>query len=404
MTSVMRSHRSSVTIGVLVVAIMTLGLGCSEDGSDDASGAAPASTSTSTPTTLTFYRPPTVLADGAPGDVLSAEPIALDASLPGTGQKITYVSTTPSGDLVPVTGVLIQPLTPAPSGGYPVVSWAHGTTGLGDQCAPSLVVPFELEGAGDLLRSGFAIAATDYEGMGTPDEIHPYVVGEAEGNNVLDAARAARSIGGGPVTVAWGWSQGGHAALWAAMLARSYAPDLDFRGAAAHAPVTDLRSFLTPGVTDPSLFALTAEAILAWAEVYEETELTDVVVVADAEKARLAQQACSDDLTDNIPRPLDEIFRSDPDNSEVWQTALAVNSADASRIRTPVLLTHGDADPYIAVASTDAFHQALCANHETTVFLRDPAWGHVGAYVDPMPEVVAWITARINGDPAASDC
>ena len=63
---------------------------------------------------LTFARPATVLASGSPGDVLSQEPIELAPELRGTGWKITYVSTTPDGDRVPVSGVLIQPRTPAP--------------------------------------------------------------------------------------------------------------------------------------------------------------------------------------------------------------------------------------------------------------------------------------------------
>ncbi len=144
---------------------------------------------------LTFYRPATVLASGSPGDVLAKEPIALAPGLHGTGWKVRYVSTTPAGDRVPVSGVLIQPLTPAPAGGYPVVVWTHGTTGLGDECAPSGYTPFNISGAAALLDAGDVIAAPDYEGLGIPDEIHPYLVGAAEGHNALDAARAARTSG-----------------------------------------------------------------------------------------------------------------------------------------------------------------------------------------------------------------
>ena len=64
----------------------------------------------------------------------------------------------------------------------------------------------------------------------------------------------------------------------------SYAPELQVVGTVAHAPVTDIRTFLGPGITDPNVFPFTAEAILSWAEVYEEVSLEDLVVVADAEK------------------------------------------------------------------------------------------------------------------------
>jgi hypothetical protein len=353
---------------------------------------------------LTFYRPATVLSTGAPGDVLSKEPIALDPSLHGTGWKIRYVSTTPAGDRVPVSGVLIQPLTPAPVGGYPVVLWAHGTTGIGDQCAPSAYAPFNLVGAAALLDAGDVIAATDYEGLGIPDEIHPYLVGAAEGHSVLDAARAARTVGGGKVTVSWGWSQGGHAALFASALQKTYAPELDFRGTVAQAPVTDLATFLLPGRTNADVFPFTAEAILSWSEVYHEAELTDLVVVADAEKARLAQQACTGDIVNNTSRPLDEIFRSDPQNSATWKAAVQMNSVQVGDAKAPVLLTHGDADPLVPVAGTVTLDQQLCARHVPTQFLRDATWGHESAWYLTLNDAGAWIQARITGETAPSNC
>jgi hypothetical protein len=355
-------------------------------------------------TPLTFYRPSTVLTSGKPGDVLSREPIELAPSLPGTGWRIRYVSTTPRGDLVPISGVLIQPLVPPPPGGYPVVVWAHGTTGLGDQCAPSAFAPFNIPAAGALLAAGDVVVAPDYEGLGIPDEIHPYLVGQAEGNNVLDAARAARTMGGGNVVDAWGWSQGGHAALFARELQPKYAPELDFRGAVAQAPVTNVGTFLGPGRTDPKVFPYTAEAILAWAEVYEETALTDLVNVADAEKARLAQQSCTGDIIDHTTKPLDEIFRSDPNNTQVWKQALAANSVVAGSTRAPVMLTHGDADVTVPIAGTAALHDDLCKRGVHVQFLRDPTWDHGTAYYFALDAVTNWIRDRIAVTPAPEDC
>lgn len=356
------------------------------------------------PVPLTFYRPDGVLATGAAGDVLSKEPITLDPSLHGTGWKVRYVSTTPAGDLVAVTGVIIQPATVAPPGGYPVVVWAHGTTGLGDQCAPSAYPPILIPGAAAMLDAGDVIAAPDYEGLGVPEEIHPYLVGAAAGHNVLDAVRAARVVGGGNVTVAWGWSQGGHAALFARALQKAYAPELDFRGAAAQAPVTDLNTFLLPGRSDPEVFPFTAEAILSWAEVYEELELTDLVVVEDAEAARLASQSCTGGIIKNTTRPLDEIFRSDPQNSSTWNEGVELNSVGVGDTSAPVLLTHGDADPLVPIAGTVALFDELCRRRVPTRFLRDPEWDHNLAYGYTLDEVAAWTQDRITGTTAPSDC
>jgi hypothetical protein len=263
---------------------------------------------------LTFYTPPTALEDGEPGDLVDRAPLELAEGLPARGERVTYVSTTPGDDLVPVTGVLLTPEGPEPDGGRPVAVWAHGTTGLGDECAPSNHEPFTIEGVSPLLEAGYVVVAPDYEGLGVAGEVHPYLVGEAEGRNVLDAARLARVAGGNDQVVVWGHSQGGHAVLFARELASDYAPDLDLLGVAAAAPVTDLLTFLLPGLTEEYHFAFLAEVLLAWSRVYEELDLRDLVVVEDAERVRLARQACTEDVTVHLDRPLEEVVREDPVN------------------------------------------------------------------------------------------
>src|SRR3546814_6948003 len=80
--------------------------------------------------------------------------------------------------------------------------------------------------------------------------MHPFLVGPDTANAVLDAVRAAREIPGaaaGSDFAVWGESQGGQAALWTAITARSYAPDLTLVGTAAAAPPTDLAANLRDG-------------------------------------------------------------------------------------------------------------------------------------------------------------
>jgi hypothetical protein len=95
--------------------------------------------------------------------------------------------------------------------------------------------------------------------------------------------------------------------------------------------------------------------------VYHEANLTDLVVVDDAEKARLAQQACTEDIVDNTTKPLDEIFRSDPQDSETWAVAAKTNSVTVGATTAPVMLTHGDADTVVPVSGTLAFFAWICA-------------------------------------------
>src|SRR3546814_1375527 len=94
----------------------------------------------------------------------------------------------------------------------------------------------------DAVRNGYVVVAPDYIGLASPT-MHPFLVGPDTANAVLDAVRAAREIPGaaaGSNFAVWGESQGGHAALWTATAARSYAPDLALVATAAAAPPTDL--------------------------------------------------------------------------------------------------------------------------------------------------------------------
>ncbi|MEV5510373.1 alpha/beta hydrolase family protein [Streptomyces orinoci] len=198
------------------------------------------------------YTVPQPLAPAAPGT-----PIAVSAQGPapqlGNARRWTvlYHSTASRGTDTAVSGTLLLPNGTPPHGGWPVVSWAHGTTGVADKCAPSHTANLGYNAYAQELRAllgaGYAVAATDYAGLGTPG-MHTYLVGPDEGNAVVDIVTAARRLlpGLAPTWFAIGHSQGGQAALFAANSARR-APDLRFGGAVALAPASHLETML-PGV------------------------------------------------------------------------------------------------------------------------------------------------------------
>src|SRR5215218_2134361 len=173
------------------------------------------------------YAVPDPIPDGAPGDPIWAEQVAAPAG--AVAWRVLYRSETIGGTPIGVSGLIVAPDDPPPTGGFPVIGYAHGTTGLADRCAPSKAARPLADGGSargslplpELWERGFVVAATDYEGLGTPGR-HPYLVGGSEGRFVL------------------GVSQGGHASLFAGELAATYAPELDLRGVVALAPGAEL--------------------------------------------------------------------------------------------------------------------------------------------------------------------
>ncbi|MDH6680018.1 hypothetical protein M2284_004243 [Rhodococcus sp. LBL1] len=172
-----------------------------------------------------------------PGAVLESAPLPQPFWLPGTGAayRITYETTGPNGR-TPCTGMVFVPAGSPPPGGWPVIAWAHGTIGDSDADAPSRNGVDEASSSyvANWLARGYAVAATDYIGLGTPG-VPPYLNGKAAAHSVIDSVRAARAVDGrlSPKWAVVGLSEGGQASVFTARAATEYAPELDYRGAVA---------------------------------------------------------------------------------------------------------------------------------------------------------------------------
>ncbi|WP_151810869.1 alpha/beta hydrolase family protein [Acinetobacter bereziniae] len=153
------------------------------------------------------------------------------------------------------TSLVFTPKTAPPAGGWPIVVWAHGTTGVADDCAPSvntLTIP-GFFGPGDptikdmidsFVKEGYVVVAPDYEGLGEPGdkELHPFLNVKSEAYSITDAVVATKSWLRDKVSNKWavvGHSQGGQAALGAAQYAAR--ANMDFKGAVAVAPASNLK-------------------------------------------------------------------------------------------------------------------------------------------------------------------
>jgi hypothetical protein len=196
------------------------------------------------------------MADAAPslpGMLVSIRSLQPDDLIPGAtkGFRIVYTTTGQNGTAEVSGGDVYLPGEHPPAGGWRVVSWGHGTTGITFGCAPNLTggitgpisqTPY----LSQFLDAGYAVAATDYIGLGAPG-VNEYQAGRAEGHAVLDIVRAAHRLDPAISTtaVSAGHSQGGHAALFAAAIAQQYAPDIDVRGSLAYAPTSHAEDIIT---------------------------------------------------------------------------------------------------------------------------------------------------------------
>ncbi len=310
------------------------------------------------PSGAAFYAPPDPLPAGKAGQLIRAERILAP---PGArAWRVLYHSRALDGRDVAVSGIVVAPRGHVPAGGRPVVSWAHGSTGLSDRCAPSRspAAATDLALADEYLARGYVVAATDYEGLGTPGP-HPYLVGESEGRSVLDAARAAGNLaaaGADETVVVAGHSQGGQAALFAGELAPEYAPELQVRGVAALAPVTEMATQFGGTAATPDVAGFLAMEMEGVRAAFPAADVDAVLVPGVAAVLRsLDRAACLLAILAGFRDQRITVLRADPSSVRSVGDALRRSTPGYAPTRIPVAVFQGARDSLVAAASTAAY-------------------------------------------------
>jgi pimeloyl-ACP methyl ester carboxylesterase len=354
-----------------------------------------------------FYAPPANMAKQAPGTIIRST--AIDAPAGAKAWKVLYHSRSVDGRDIAVSGVVVVPKGAAPKGGRPVVSWAHGTAGLGDQCAPSKAadVATHLPYVKQLVDAGDIVTATDYEGLGTPG-VHPYLVGESEGRGVLDAARAARALMGSNAShrlLVFGVSQGGQAALFAGELAKSYAPELDVLGVAAAAPAADVEHIIPLAAAISGGAGYIAMGIQGFHAAYPDLD-PHAILAPDAEaRSEAATTQCAGAVAEafkGVSGPA--VFAHDPLSIPSIKARLHENSAGNRPAGAPLLLVQGTADTTIPKPLTDAFAAKACAAGDTVDYRTYDGATHSTVVTAAQDDVVRWLQSRVAGTPAPTTC
>ena len=356
-----------------------------------------------------FYSTPKNLGASKPGDLLRQESFAGYALPPGaTAVRILYHSLDATGRDVATSGVVLIPAGTPPPQGWPIIAWAHGTSGVARLCAPSAMkdVYYGAEGLMPMVAAGFAVVATDYHGLGTEGP-HQYVNKTAQARDVvysIPAARAAvRALG--PKWVVDGHSQGGLAA-WGVAEAEHDLKDPDYLGAVSVAGVArevDFFSHLsnTPGVGFYLAF-MSAGIHARYPKFNPHDLLSD----------RMFEHY--DDVTRNgcfyhgfatyAAMPTGTLLRPGWEKS-VWVHRFFEGNAVANAaIGGPLLVIAGEADQTVPIEGVRAAVKQLCAAKQMVTFRSYPGLDHDPAMENSTPDQLEWIRSRFAGKPATSDC
>jgi dienelactone hydrolase len=328
-----------------------------------------------------------------------------------------------------VSGAFFVPRGTPPENGWPVISLAHGTTGIGNNCGPSRQP--DLMGYAPMIQSfladKYAVALTDYEGLGESGS-HPYLEPRTAAFNTIDAVRAMRDISA-TVSARWmaiGYSQGGQA-VWAANELNSYyGNDLQLQGSVALAPAANLT-----GVADlVSSGSLTDEqrarfplGIVGFARYNPDLD-ADSFLHGSAEFFRAQLSRCestdskeSGRQSENTPLPpvlwrtvvgrlrdANDVKPDTPQDVATLRDALRRVALPQRPLDKPMLVINGEGDAQVLPDWVRSAVSRSCALGARIQYLQIPNTGHDDLVPKVADTMERWIADRFAGTPPPSNC
>lgn len=384
---------------------------------------ATAVTNTPEPARPAFYQPPASI-PSTPGTIIRTEPATQFIDPLGLSRatvsatRLMYASKDRLGRPIAVTGTILEPKLPYIGlSARPLISYAVGTMGVGDRCAPSRALAegltmyehYLLQG---FIARGYAVALTDYQGLGTPGT-HTYMNRIVQGQSVLDMARAALKRPGTTLRSTtpvgfYGYSQGGGGAASAAELAASYAPELRVKGTVAGAVPADLGA-VAKNLDNNSLYAeFLNYALLGLAAGYN-VDINTYLNDAGKAVAKRTEDSCTLNLTQSAFQDSSKLTRDGRKLSaylseEPYASILADNRIGRIKPSAPVLVSHSVLDDAIPYAVGKQLAKDWCGKGGNVRFSTNVGPTHIGGAFPSLIESFGFFEARFAGLPQLNNC
>lgn len=357
-----------------------------------------------------FYDTPTPLTPGKPGQLIRSQAVG-DYALPKGVQavRILYHSQNETGKDVAASAVVLLPPGNPPAGGWPVIAWAHGTSGVARICAPSMMkdIYYGNEGLFPMVRAGFAVVAVDYAGLGTQGP-HQYISLDAQANDVINGVTAAHEAVAhlSPRWVVDGHSQGGGAS-WFTAMHEADLHDPNYLGAVSVAGAVNMPfilHYMAVNGSDSFYAVFLAYGIKARFPQFDVADMLTPPALAQYHAMTtqgcwfygyatqlnhlLGKAAAKPDFTDN---PWVKKFSDEQDPFKHPLTG-------------PLLVLAGGADRSVPPQSIRTVAAKACRLGDHLQFRIFPGLDHDPLMAKSTPYQLRWIRARFADQPAPDNC
>ncbi|MRH88163.1 alpha/beta hydrolase [Nocardia sp. SYP-A9097] len=351
------------------------------------------------------------------GTLVSQRPLgALEPALSAAASSATYIryqSTSPAGKPIEVSGAVFVPKGVAPAGGWPVVAFAHGTSGVVSACAPtnSPTLFGSAPAVEQLLAGQRAVVMTNYQGLDGPGAA-PYADSQSSGYDVLNSVRAAHATGLalGAETVLVGASQGGRAAESASETAKSYAPELNIRGVLLLSPALKIEftePVRTGGLNVPEQYLILPYLVEAVryhdpGYSYDRVLHGDLLTAAPHLESKCSGELTADDISLGLAATPAEVRFVDDAAAQPFSDLQSRTNLPKSATALPTYIVRGDADKLVSTAWSTAAITEMCALGTPVHDLVVPG-GH-GAPAEVAGQWLNWVGDIFAGASFESTC
>lgn len=371
-----------------------------------------------------FYTVPANSTDAPAGTLLKVQQDANTSAYtlpPNTAlSRILFQSETFNGSTVPASAYVLWPWMPRldpRTGRYAVVSWAHGTSGIFGDCAPSHIrnLWYQFSAPYILALQGYVVVAPDYAGLGVDHDAkgalikHTYLANPAHANDLFYAVEAAQQafpeLSSNFVTM--GHSQGGGAA-WSGAQRQAVKPVSGYLGTVAGSPVTNTINQL--GYLDSQTFdnQLAAEISYGLSTIFPDFNVSDFLTPAGIRRLDLLAEigGCNSAVLELLEQPGSVFTQPDWLNTTAMQAYVKLTGNGGRPIAGPMLVVQGTADNAVPVQTTTDGVNATCSMYPQSQLEYAMFEGatHVPVLNAGQQVWLDWIADRFAGREPASPC
>lgn len=348
------------------------------------------------PTVPLFYLAPEVL-PAQPGVLIRKQSVS--TVIDARAWRVLYTTTDAAGLVTTASALFCLPKNQEDS--YNLLVYCHQATGIERRCAPSVhdKPALALAGLRQAMQKGWAYLAPDYPGLGA-EGIHPFLIGEPTATSVLDAIRAIQTTTVAKInnkTVIWGYSQGGHAAAWAAGVQPSYAPELALDGIILGSPALDPAELFQASEDSPISRVIWALSAVAWSRLTG-ISLQGAIKPESLAAVRETAKHCFIGAEAIVGLAATDAMGGKPHlinplHVEPFATMLQENRAP-TKLSMPVLVVQGGKDITVPPAQSKLMIAEMQSYGTKTTYIEHDRFDHLtgerAVVRDAIPQIESW--------------